>query len=334
MAQSTSFKSGSKYLRKTVSNKDISLERVRSKNEVIKKNVAKAASDLTSVNETLHQKSKANLSVQTVKEALTQNKKTEQQVAKASEDLHQVNLELAKEVAVRIAIETELIETKLDLAETSGDLHQVSVEFAKEVSARMVIESELTDTRTDLAETRNNLSESKAKEEEIRQIALRDSLTGIPNRAFFEQRLKHGLIQAKRYGWKLAVMFIDVNKFKNINDSYGHALGDKVLLMVANRLQAFLRGEDLVSRWGGDEFICLLLDIQEKALVRLAEKMIEKVAEACEFDGNIFSIRVSIGVAIYPKDGETAEIICTNADRAMYKAKETQKGVKLFCRSF
>jgi diguanylate cyclase (GGDEF)-like protein len=139
------------------------------------------------------------------------------------------------------------------------------------------------------------------------------------------------LSQAKRHGWGLAVLFIDIDKFKSINDSYGHDLGDQVLLMVANRLKSFVRGEDLVSRWGGDEFVCLLLEVKQAAdVTHLAEKMIHRIAEASEFNGIVLSIIASIGIAIYPADGDTSEILFKNADIAMYKAKGTEKRVVLF----
>jgi diguanylate cyclase len=288
-------KSDSRALEKPVPAKSISLERVLDQSEEIKEHVEEAASELASVNAALQER-KVRLPVQTIEEVIAQNQEVEHKVAKAADDLDQVNAGLAKEVAERIGIDSELVETK-----------------------------------TDLSEARDDLSKAQAKEKEARQIALHDAITGLPNRVLFDQRLDHGLIQAKRYGWGLAVMFIDLDKFKSINDSYGHDLGDKVLLMVANRLQAFLRGEDTVSRWGGDEFVCLLLDVKQEAdAARLAEKMVYRIAEACEFNGTVLSIRASIGVTIYPGDGETADILLKNADRAMYKAKGTDKRVMLF----
>ena len=182
-----------------------------------------------------------------------------------------------------------------------------------------------------MAEVRDDLSKAQVKTEEAQQNALQDALTGLPNRVSFEQRLDHGLSQAKRHGWGLAVLFIDIDKFKSINDSYGHDLGDQVLLMVANRLKSFVRDEDIVSRWGGDEFVCLLLEVKQEAdVTQLAEKMINRVAEAFEFQGTVLSIRASIGIAIYPADGDTSEILFKNADIAMYKAKGTEQRVVLF----
>jgi diguanylate cyclase (GGDEF)-like protein len=288
--------SNDKAVKKPVPAKSITLGRVLNQSEEIKESVAEAAIDLASVNVALKQEGKAGHPVQTIEASAAQNEAVEQKVAKAADDLHKVNAELAKEVAERI-----------------------------------VIESELADTKTDLAEARDDLSTSRANEQEARQSSLQDAVTGLPNRALFEERLDHGLIQAKRQGWGLAVMFIDIDNFKSINDTHGHDLGDKVLVTVANRLKASVRGEDTVSRWGGDEFVCLLLDVKrETEVARIAEKMAGRIAEACEVDGTGVSIRVSIGVAVYPGDGTTADSLLKNADKAMYSAKGTETRVVLF----
>ncbi|MEP7137563.1 MAG: GGDEF domain-containing protein [Chloroflexota bacterium] len=286
----------SKDLKKNVPAKKASLKRVLIKNKKIKKNVKNAASELTSVNEVLYDVDKSQYSSQAVEEAITLNKDVEHKVARAADDLIRVNIELAKEM----------------------DEHAV-------------IESELADTKTDLVNVRDDLLKSQAKEEETQKIALHDALTGLPNRVLFDQNLSQGLIQAKRHDWGLAVLFIDIDKFKSINDSYGHDLGDKVLLMVANRLRSLIREEDTVSRWGGDEFVCLLLEVKQEAdVTRIAEKMVNQIAMACEFNGVVLSITASIGIAIYPADGETVDILFKNADMAMFKAKGTEKRVVLF----
>ncbi len=283
----------SKDVNKSVSAKKASLGRVIKKNEKIKETVKEAASELTSVNKVLKQEK---VPVEVSKQALIQNEDVERKVAKAAADLKLVNTKLAKELADRI-----------------------------------VIESELADTKTNLAEVRDDLSKSQIKEEEAQKIALQDALTGLPNRVSFELGLEHGIIQAKRHGWGLAVLFIDIDKFKNINDSYGHDAGDQVLLMVANRLKTSVRDEDRVSRWGGDEFVCLLLEVKQAAdVTRLAEKMIDRIAEPYQFNENVFSIKASVGIAIYPTDGETVNILFKNADTAMYKAKGTAQRVVLF----
>ncbi|HCE67547.1 MAG TPA: GGDEF domain-containing protein [Geobacter sp.] len=289
-------KSKSKELKKSVTTKNASLERVLKKNEKIKENVTQAASELTSINEVLKQGKGVEVPVQVIKEVITLNKEVEYKVAQAADDLHQVNAELAHEMAERV-----------------------------------VLESELADTKTDLADVRDDLSKSQAKEEETRKFSLQDALTGLPNRVLFEQSFDNGLIQAKRHGWGLAVLFIDIDNFKSINDTYGHDMGDKVLIMVADRLKSSVRKVDTISRWAGDEFVCLLMEVKQGSVVtRLAEKMVNRISEAFEFNGTVLSIRVSIGIAIYPADGETADVLFKKADTAMYKAKGTEKGVMLF----
>ncbi len=283
----------SKDVSKTVSTKEASLRQALKKNKKIKKTVKNAASELGGVNEVLKEEEAP---AQTKKQALSENEEVERKVAKAAAELKVVNTKLTDEIA-----------------------------------ERRVIESELTHTKTNLAEVRDDLSKAQSKTEEAQQMALQDALTGLPNRVSFEQSLNEGLNQAKRHGWGLAVLFIDIDKFKSINDSYGHDVGDQVLLMVANRLRSFLRDQDIVSRWGGDEFVGLLLEVKQEAdITRLAGKMVSYIAEAYEFNGHIFSIVVSIGIAIYPTDGDISDILFKNADTAMYKAKGTKKRVVLF----
>ena len=289
-------KSKSKDLKKKVPAKNASLESVLKKNEKIKKNVKQAASELTLVNEVLKKEKGVDVPVQVIKEIITQNKEAEYKVTKAPDDLHQVNADLAREMAERV-----------------------------------VLESELADTKTNLADVRDDLSKSQANEEETRKIALQDALTGLPNRVSFEQSLDNGLIQAKRHGWWLAVLFIDIDDFKSINDTYGHDMGDKVLIMVADRLKSTVREEDMVSRWAGDEFVCLLFEVKQEAdVTRLAENMVQRISEPCTFNGTVFSVSISIGIAIYPAAGKTADILFKNADTAMYKAKGAEKKIVLF----
>lgn len=272
------------------------LGRVLRQSENIQDSVAQAAGELGSVNETLKQDKKGIAPGQAIHAAIAQNVDVERKVAKAADDLTQVTAQLQEQVAEQASMA-----------------------------------SELADTQSSLAQVRDDLEESRSHERDARQKALQDSLTGIPNRASFDQALDHGLIQARRHGWKLAVLLIDLDEFKSINDSHGHDLGDKVLLMVADRLQSSLREGDTVCRWGGDEFVCLLLEVnQEAELRRLADKLARRIADDYEFNGTVLSVRASIGIALYPADGETAESLFKNADTAMFRAKGTEKRVVSF----
>ena len=290
---------GSDNLDKPIQTSHIPLKRVLDQSEEIQESVKDAADQLSSVNLALKQEDKDNLPVQSIQEVVTQNEEIEQKLVKAADDLHHVNAELAKAVAERIEIESELV-----------------------------------DKRHDLSEVYAALSKSQSQEEDAIYIGLHDALTELPNRLLFEQRLDYGLIQAKRHGWKLAILFIDLDKFKDINDTYGHQIGDQVLMLVANRLKVFVRGEDMVSRWGGDEFVCILLNVNLEAdVISLAEKIVAHIAEEYEFDGIVLSISATIGIAIYPQDGETADVLFKNVDRAMYKSKGTDQRVTLFSQS-
>jgi diguanylate cyclase (GGDEF)-like protein len=170
------------------------------------------------------------------------------------------------------------------------------------------------------------------QEHSARHAALHDVLTGLPNRALFNDRLDQGLAQARRHGWTLAVMFVDLDAFKAINDTYGHEAGDSVLQAIARRLKASARGEDTVSRQGGDEFLYLLTGIRDEANIsKIAEKIVEAVQAPCVIrlrDTTVSArVKASIGIAIFPKHGDTVQALIHSADEAMYRAKEAKSGV-------
>jgi len=172
---------------------------------------------------------------------------------------------------------------------------------------------------------------AEEQEQASRQAAFHDALTGLPNRALFDNRLEHGFAEAKRHGWTLAVMFVDLDQFKVVNDSFGHDAGDRILQAVARRLTENTRGEDTVSRHGGDEFLCLLMEVRdEKSVAMIAAKMIQAIQGPCSVsmgDTEVeASVSASIGISIYPKDGTTADALVKKADEAMYRAKQTGSG--------
>jgi diguanylate cyclase (GGDEF)-like protein len=171
----------------------------------------------------------------------------------------------------------------------------------------------------------------KEQEEAASHSAFHDVLTGLPNRALFNDRLEHGLTRARRQGWTLAVMFIDLDKFKIINDSHGHDAGDGVLQIIAQRLKENTRGGDTVSRHGGDEFLYLLMEIRdEQHIAAIAEKIIKAIQAPCSVrvrDTSISpSVSASIGISIFPKNGTTADTLIKSADKAMYRAKQNKSG--------
>jgi diguanylate cyclase (GGDEF)-like protein len=152
--------------------------------------------------------------------------------------------------------------------------------------------------------------------------AQHDPLTGICNRTLFEERLKTSLVLAQRSGTSVGVMYLDVDRFKSINDSLGHAVGNQVLQAVVKRLQSCLRTHDTVARMGGDEFTLLLPDVRDKEqCAGFAERAVQAFADPIAIGGRQLSVQTSVGVALYPEDGEDAESLLKNADTAMYQAK-------------
>ncbi|HEY6822578.1 MAG TPA: EAL domain-containing protein [Burkholderiales bacterium] len=163
----------------------------------------------------------------------------------------------------------------------------------------------------------------KKAEEAVLFVATHDALTGLPNRVMFGQRLDHALTQARRHGRKLAVLFIDLDRFKNINDTLGHEAGDGLLREVARRLKHGLRGSDTVARLGGDEFVVLLEEIDDPVLVgAVAQKLIGALAESFLIGGRHYHVTASIGASTFPDDAHDAQALLKNADIAMYRAKE------------
>lgn len=169
----------------------------------------------------------------------------------------------------------------------------------------------------------NEIDEHKKTQEQLRYMANYDNLTGLPNRALYTDHLRKGLAQAQRRGEQLALLYIDLDGFKHINDSYGHAAGDEVLREVANRFSALLREEDLIARIGGDEFTVILgpaEQITPPAEV-VAHKLLVTLEPVFHVCGHEHSLGASIGISIYPRDCGNAETIQRNADLAMYEAK-------------
>ena len=165
-------------------------------------------------------------------------------------------------------------------------------------------------------------------------MAHHDALTGLPNRILFKERLIQTIAVAKRHGTKLAVLFIDLDRFKTINDSLGHAVGDTVLQTVAQRFTSAMRGSDTVSRHGGDEFVVLLSEVaDEKAVSISADKICKVVTALYPHSEQDLYIGATIGISIYPDDGEDAETLIGNADVAMYHGKNIGRDTCQFFRA-
>lgn len=170
-----------------------------------------------------------------------------------------------------------------------------------------------------------DLTDKKRADAQIERLALFDQLTGLPNRTQLQERFKFALQLAQRGGGVMALMFLDLDHFKNINDTLGHSIGDQLLVEVAKRLKAVLREEDTLSRLGGDEFILLLPDTNQEGARRVALKLIANVAQSCQIEQFELINTVSIGIAMYPQDGADFETLSKNADTAMYRVKRAAR---------
>ena len=165
----------------------------------------------------------------------------------------------------------------------------------------------------------------------LEQKALYDSMTGLPNRDLFDDRLAHAIALATRHAWTLAVMFLDLDRFKCINDTHGHAVGDGVLKEVAKRLLQHARDEDTVCRNGGDEFLYVLMNPRGgENIQRIAESLVKAIGQPMDMGELRPVIKASIGIAIYPDNGTTGEQLIRNADAAMYRAKAVTNGCAFF----
>jgi diguanylate cyclase (GGDEF)-like protein len=172
----------------------------------------------------------------------------------------------------------------------------------------------------------SDITERKQHEQWLAHIAFHDPLTRLPNRRLLEDRLEQNITQAQRNSTSLAVLYLDLDGFKPVNDSLGHDIGDKLLCEVAQRLRDCVRGSDTVSRVGGDEFIIVLPEFTTQALVHdVAQKAIDGLHLPFMLAGESVGISASIGIAIYPQDGDTAAELIKAADRAMYEVKHSGK---------
>jgi len=175
------------------------------------------------------------------------------------------------------------------------------------------------------------LTERKRAEQKIAHLAHYDYLTDLPNRALFLDNLEHSLSLAKRNQYKVAALFLDLDGFKKINDTLGHAAGDLLLQGVSKRLKQTIRTSDAVARVGGDEFTFVLNDIgaDENASL-VARKIITALSAPFDLDGQPSYVGASIGIAIYPDDAQNTEALVKQADEAMYLAKQSGKNTSRF----
>ena len=176
-----------------------------------------------------------------------------------------------------------------------------------------------------------DISERKQAEERIEFLAHHDALTGLPNRILLRDRFDQALAFAERGGSHVAMLFLDLDNFKVVNDTLGHAAGDRLLQTVVSRLGECMRDTDTVSRQGGDEFIVLLNDIYHpEAVERIAGDVLKRLAEPMEIDGHVLNMPCSIGISVYPEDGRNFDTLLQKADTAMYNAKDAGRNTYRF----
>jgi len=261
--------------------------------------------------------------VNSLTQVLGESERIKDIVEECADDLSSVNTGLKRELqdgevslGVEDALEkAEAVESKVQ--DASDALSLVNMALKEQISERQVLDAQLATVIK--------------QGDEARHASLHDPLTGLPNRALFNDRLEHGLAAASRNGLHFAVMFLDLDDFKMINDSYGHDVGDLVLQIIAGRLKDTTRDDDTICRHGGDEFLYILVNTEsETDIAVVAEKIINSVQLPCDVqirDVHV-SLRInpSIGISIFPKDGMTSDVLLDVADKAMYRAKQKKCG--------
>lgn len=250
---------------------------------------------------------------------LDQSEHVKEIVEECAEELTSVNREIKREFSspsklpsiTRALERSEAVESKVQ--DAAEKLAVVNDALEAEVRSRHELEL--------------SLAKATTREEASRHAALHDSLTGLPNRTLFDDRLRNALALASRHGGTLAVIFIDLDDFKEINDAHGHEAGDEVLRTIANRLRDGSREADTVSRHGGDEFLCLLTEMGDReAMDAIASKIGSAIRAPCRTGGRELTVEASLGIAVFPRDGDSVEALLDSADRAMYEAKRNGSG--------
>jgi len=272
-----------------------------------------------------------------LEQALEQSHDVKAKVEACAEDLALKNEAVQQEIAdgaTTLSADKALQDSQVveaTVQECADDLDEVTATLARGIADIKQVEVALTRSRAALVEAETALLTAQDDERHATLRALHDSATGLPNRVLFDDRLAQGISLAERHGWILAVMFLDLDRFKNINDDHGHAAGDLVLREIASRLSQYARDEDTVCRNGGDEFLYLLVNPKSRTDVeRKAVAVLGDIAQAIAVGGRDLIVRASIGIAMYPGDGTTADQLVRNADTAMYRAKNGACGYVLF----
>jgi len=225
-------------------------------------------------------------------------------------------------------------EVEAQVLECADDLHQVTETLAHGIEDLRNVELALATSRGALAQVESSLAAAQEDAGRWKMRSLHDVATGLPNRDLFNDRLTHAISLAERHQWTLAVMFLDLDRFKSINDNHGHAAGDMVLKEIARRMLQHTRDEDTVCRNGGDEFLYLLVNPQGAENVeRIARQILATIALPIGIDGLNLVVSPSIGIALLPDHATTGAELIALADAAMYSAKRQRLGYAFYDRT-
>ena len=225
---------------------------------------------------------------------------------------------IPKVVQAKVAVFVELNQKNLELERKTRELEAINGDLRVR---------RLQDLESVNAALKTEIQERKIAEERATELATRDTLTGLFNRRSLLERLKHSIIHANRRKEGLALMFLDLDKFKDINDTFGHEVGDELLKQVSEHLTGIVRESDMVARLGGDEFVVLLEGFPNTSdVVKIAKKITQANAEPHTIGSHQLKSSLTVGISFYPQDGQTAEDLLKNADLAMYHAKQKERG--------
>jgi diguanylate cyclase (GGDEF)-like protein len=218
----------------------------------------------------------------------------------------------------KVAVFVELAKQRIELQQKTRQLEELNQDLRVQ---------RLRDLERINAALEVEIAERRQAEERAHELATRDSLTKLANRRSLIERLEHAIAHANRHQEQLALLFLDLDKFKSINDTLGHEVGDELLVQVAARLNAAVRGSDTVARLGGDEFVVLLEALPTSAGInKVAKKIVQSIAQPYEIGLNNVWTSASVGVSIFPQDGDSVQTLMKNADLAMYHVKKQRRG--------
>jgi diguanylate cyclase (GGDEF)-like protein len=210
--------------------------------------------------------------------------------------------------------------------ETPSETHP-ALEMAE--TRRGTLRHDLARLRVENRRLRQSLEAACERAAAAQRIARHDGLTGLPNRIFLIERLQRAVAAAAQRSHRLALLFIDLDGFKAVNDGFGHAVADHLLAAVASRIKACVRTEDIACRYGGDEFVAMLTNLRDSSIaIGVAQKVREHIAGSYTIDGNDLRITASIGLAIYPEHGDQWSALLSHADAAMYHDKFVRRGCR------